>query len=210
MNDSIDDKRRFATLMTALSDYYRQEISKGVMALYWEGLKAYDFEAVERAMWAHTQTPDEVGRWMPKISDLAKVMQGRTSDQAQIAWAKVDRAARVVGAYADVVFDDALIHRVLADMGGWAMLGSKTESDWPFVAKEFENRYRGYKMRTEAPEYPPCLIGLASTYNSTEGFKSQGMRLIGNVDKAKQVYKGGNNNSQIGMQTASDALRIES
>lgn len=194
------DKPSFSALMTALAEYYRQKLSAPLLSLYWEGLRQYDYEAIEKAAWAHTQSPDEAGRWMPKIADLAKVMQGSTSDQAQVAWSKVDRAVRVVGAYADVVFDDGLIHRVLADMGGWAMLGSKTESDWPFVAKEFENRYRGYKMRAEAPEYPPCMIGLASTYNAKEGFKSAGMRLIGNVEKAKQVFKHGHNQAQIGMQ----------
>jgi len=207
MIDSLDEKRRFATLMTALSDYYRQEISKGVMSLYWEGLKQYDYEAVERAMWAHTQSPDESGRWMPKISDLAKVMQGRTSDQAQLAWAKVDRAVRTVGVYADVVFDDAIIHRVLADMGGWIQLGSKTDDEWPFIAKEFENRYRGYKMRAEMPDYPPCLIGMANAQNQKEGFKSEGMRLIGNMELAKAVYHSGNNQAQIGMQTAQASLK---
>lgn len=32
----------------------------------------------------------------------------------------------------------------------------------PFVAKEFENRYGGFKSRDEHPEYPAMLIGLAT------------------------------------------------
>jgi hypothetical protein len=35
---------------------------------------------------------------------------------------------------------------VISDMGGWVLLGSKGDGDWPFIAKEFENRYRGYRM----------------------------------------------------------------
>src|ERR1041385_8791188 len=117
MLDNLEEKRRFAALMVALSDYYKSEISKSVMALYWEGLKQYDFAAIEKAAWAHTQSPDENGRWMPKISDLAKVLQGSTKDQASLAWIKVDRAVRTVGTYSDVAFDDPLIHRVIQDMG---------------------------------------------------------------------------------------------
>src|SRR5690242_619397 len=102
MNDNLDEKRRFASLMTSLADYYEKSLSKGVLALYWEGLRQYDYEAIEKAAWAHTQLPDEAGRWMPKVSDLNKMLAGRTSDQGQIAWSKVDRSVRTVGPYEDV------------------------------------------------------------------------------------------------------------
>ena len=74
MIDNIEEKRRFAALMTALADYYEKSLSKGVLALYWEGLRQYDYEAIEKAAWAHTQLPDEAGRWMPKVSDLNKML----------------------------------------------------------------------------------------------------------------------------------------
>jgi hypothetical protein len=107
MKDHIDERRKFASLLTALSDYYRQEISKAVAGLYWEGLKQYDYEAIEKAAWAHTQNPDESGRWFPKIADLRKLLEGSTVDQAAIAWSKVDTAIRTRGTWDDVVFDDA-------------------------------------------------------------------------------------------------------
>lgn len=195
MLDNIEEKRRFASLMTALSDYYEKEISKGVMGLYWEGLKQYDYAAIEKAAWAHTQSPDEAGRWMPKISDLQKVLQGSTKDQASIAWSKVDRAIRTVGTYTDVAFDDALIHRVIQDMGGWVLIGTKDDSEWPFVAKEFENRYRAYKMRDEEPEYPRKLVGMASAQNGSQGIQiNLGTVLIGDEQKAIAVIKGGSEN----------------
>lgn len=34
-----------------------------------------------------------------------------------VAWNKVDKAVRQVGAWTSVMFDDALIHRVISDMG---------------------------------------------------------------------------------------------
>ncbi len=198
MLDNLEEKRRFASLMVALSDYYKSEISKAVLALYWEGLKQYDYASIEKAAWAHTQSPDENGRWMPKISDLAKVLQGSTKDQAAVAWSKVDRAIRVVGTYQDVAFDDALIHRVIQDMGGWVLIGNKTDDDWPFVAREFENRYRGYRMRDEMPAYPRKLVGIASAQNAESGINfSQGTVLIGDEKKAIDVIKSGGECSAI-------------
>lgn len=94
MHDTLDEKRRFATLMTGLSDYYRIEISKAVMALYWEGLKRFDFEAVERAMWAHTQNTDN-GQFMPKIADVVRILQRDADNQwlgADEAWALVPKS----------------------------------------------------------------------------------------------------------------------
>jgi hypothetical protein len=206
MLDTLEEKRRFATLLTGLSDYYNHEVSKTMLSLYWEGLRQYDYEAIEKACWAHTQSPDENGRWFPKIADITKVLQGRTSDQASVAWSKVDRAVRTVGIYQDVAFDDSLIHRVLSDMGGWIQINGKTEDEWPFVAKEFENRYRGFKLRAENPPYPPKLIGSASAQNAHVGIQyNQGTILIGDRDLAIAVIKGGNDGAALQVTTVDAA-----
>lgn len=191
MIDDINEKRRFATLLTGLSDYYKSEISKTTLSLYWQGLKQYDYEAIEKAAWAHTQSPDEAGRWMPKISDLTKALQGRTVDQASIAWSKVDRAVRTVGTWQDVVFDDPLIHRVIQDIGGWIKLGQQDEHEWPFVEKRFVTAYQGYRMRTEQPEYASVLIGIANAHNDVEGQLKQAPVLLGNQAKAVKVLECG-------------------
>lgn len=203
MNES--DASRFVTILTGIADYYGKALSQGVIALYWQGLRQYDFQAVEKALWQHTQDPDS-GQFMPKIADVTRHLQGRTTDQSAMAWAKVDKAVRQVGTYADVVFDDAIIHRVLADMGGWIALGSKQESDWPFVAKEFENRYRGYRMRGEMPDYPPRCIGIANAYNAKENYRNQPPVLIGDELKANRVLAGGTTQPLIGIKQAGEAV----
>lgn len=192
MIDSLDEKKRFASLMTALADYYEKSLSKGVLALYWEGLRQYDYDAIEKAAWAHTQLPDEAGRWMPKVSDLNKMLAGRTTDQGQIAWSKVDRAVRTVGPYADVAFDDPVIHRVIQEMGGWVLINSKDDKEWPFVAKEFVMRYQGYKMSGEVPDHERYLIGMATAQNQAAGIYNElpQIRLLGNIEKAKQIASG--------------------
>ena len=191
MIDNLEEKRRFASLMTALADYYDKSLSKGVLSLYWEGLRQYDYEAIEKAAWAHTQLPDEAGRWMPKVSDLNKMLIGRTSDQGQIAWSKVDRAVRTVGPYSDLAFDDPVIHRVIQEMGGWVHLCSKEDKEWPFVAKEFVTRYQSYKMTGDTPEHAPYLTGIASTQNQHSGQAAKlEVRLLGNVAKAQEIASG--------------------
>lgn len=162
------------------------------MGLYWEGLKQYDYEAIEKAAWAHTQSPDEAGRWMPKISDLTKALQGRTIDQASVAWSKVDRAVRTVGPWHDVSFDDPLINRVIQDMGGWIKLQDvPDEKEWPFIEKRFVTAYQGYRMRSEKVDYPSVLTGIANLQNGSEGQAKQPTRLIGDAKKAEQVLLSG-------------------
>lgn len=200
------DKKRFATLLAGIADYYGKELSNGVIALYWQGLQHIDIEAVEKALWEHTQNPD-AGQFMPKIADVVRALQGRTQDQASLAWAKVDAAVRQVGSYADVVFDDPLIHRVVAEMGGWIWFGKQTDKEWPFVAQRFETIYRGYRLRAESPEYPPLLTGLANAQNALEGHAAQPPTLIGNAQRAQAVQAAGSAQPLITMHRAGAMAR---
>lgn len=199
------DFDRFFTVLTGISDYYGKPLSEGMQQLYWQGLMQYDIEAVEKALWEHTQNPDN-GQFMPKIADVTRNLQGRTVDQASIAWSKVDAAIRRIGTYSDVVFDDPIIHRVISDMGGWIAFGAMDEKEWPFTGNQFKTRYQGYKMRGEVPEYQPVLIGIANAHNAKEGHRTQAPMLVGNEAKAKQVMLAGTNEQLIQMRLAGDSI----
>lgn len=178
----------FVDVMQLVSEQYGKKPSDGLIALYWQGLKGYDFAAVREAIGKHLANTD-TGQFMPKIADIIRMMQGTSLDSALSAWAKVDKAIRQIGPYETVVFDDAIIHKVLHDMGGWLSLGTKTEDEWPFVAKEFENRYRGFKSRNERIEYPSKLIGLFEAQNAKEGRVVAPPMLIGDASKAREVLQ---------------------
>jgi hypothetical protein len=195
----LESKKRFASLLAALSDYYGWEVSKASAGLYWEGLKQYGYEAIEQAAWAHTQSPDENGRWFPKVADFKKFMEGSTADQGALAWSRVDSAIRTRGTWDDVVFDDAVIHRVVADMGGWVLLGSKDDKEWPFVAKEFQQRYRSFKQQGGVPEHPERLIGMANAHNRANGQPLLPPILIGDKEKAKSILLGTNATKQVAL-----------
>ena len=199
------DFDKFDSMMQAVAGMYGRDLSPGVISLYWQGLQHYDLSAVREALNRHVQNPDS-GQFMPKIADIRKMLGGTTQDAALVAWTKVDHAVRRVGTYADVVFDDPIIHRVLHDMGGWVTVGSKTEDEWPFVAKEFENRYRGYRMRSEQPDYPPVLIGVAGAHNRNGGFKVEPPKLIGDPHQAQIVMEGGTGRQLIGIESAGSTV----
>jgi len=207
MDDTLEQKKRFATLLTHMADYYKSELSRSMLSIYWAGLRQYSYEAIEKACWAHTQLPDEAGRWMPRNSDIIKMIDGGTDDRSQIAWSKVDQAVRVRGTWDDVIFDDATIHRVLADMGGWILVGSKDDKEWPFVAKEFQQRYRAYAQRGAVTEYPARLTGQANAHNSANGRPILPAVLYGDPEKAKLVYRRGAGVTLVGMQDVRDTIK---
>jgi hypothetical protein len=194
----LEDFENFRDGVNGVMSFYGKTTSNFALDVWWNALKHYDLRAVNDAFGRHVANPD-AGQFAPKPADIIRMLQGSTMDAAFSAWAKVDRAVRHVGAYVDVVFDDALIHRVIHDMGGWIALGTKTEDEWPFVAREFENRYRGFKARNETPEYPKLLIGIAGAHNAKEGYANHPPTLIGSKTTALAVLNGGTDKPLLGI-----------
>ena len=185
-------KQRFAAAMTSLAEYYGKELSSGVLALYWQGLSQFSIDEIESAIGLHLQSPDS-GQWMPKIADIIRMIEGTTADAATIAWAKVMRAVGSVGQYQSLAFDDALIHAVIDDMGGWAKICQTEEKEIPFSQSRFEKAYRAYRVRRETPVYPKYLCGVSETQNSAAGHRSDPPLLVGNKSLAQSVLNGGSN-----------------
>lgn len=194
------DFDNFCMVLTSVGELYGKPVGELAITLWWGALKDYDLKAVQEALSRHVRNPDS-GQFMPKPADVVRMMQGSTQDSALSAWAKVDKAVRHVGPYKSVVFDDPLIHVVLHEMGGWTALGQKSDDEWPFVAKEFENRYRGFKARGDVPQYPPKLIGISEAHNAKEGFSFAQPMLIGNAEQAKLVMQGGTDRPLLGITT---------
>jgi hypothetical protein len=193
------DKPNFAKLLTSVMAFYRQDMSEFALGVWWEACKPFDFAAVRDAFNRHAVNPDN-GQFAPKPADVVRLLQGSNADGALIAWSKVDRAVRTIGTYQTVVFDDPIIHAVIQDMGGWVEIGRKEEKEWPFVAKEFENRYRGYRTQGGVVDYPRALVGIAEAQNSRGGFAIQPPVLIGNSSKAKLVFSEGSDKPRLGFE----------
>ncbi|CAK0767071.1 Bacteriophage protein [Gammaproteobacteria bacterium] len=193
------DKSRFALFMTSLAEYYGKPITQASIGIYWDGLCHHDLAAIEDAITRHIRNPDN-GQWMPKVSDIVRLVSGSTEESALQAWTKVDRAMSHIGPWRDVVFDDPIIHRVLFDMGGWILLGEKSAKDWPFLAREFMTRYRGYVSQGSLPDYEPVLTGMANLTNQANGNRLEQPALFGNAAQCLTVMAEGVNQTLLSHQ----------
>lgn len=162
------DKKEFFALVANVYGFYRIECTPFALSVWWEACKPFDFVSVKGAFNRHAVNPDN-GQFLPKPADIVKLIGGGSLDGALIAWSKVEKAIRTIGPYQTVVFDDPIIHKVISDMGGWIKFGDFTEEELPFKAKEFENRYRGYRTRGAVENVPTKLIGLTDADRIAKG-----------------------------------------
>lgn len=184
------DKTGLFQLLQGVYDFYGKDLSEFALSVWWEAMRPFDFAAVRDALNRHCVNADG-GQFLPKPADVVKLLAGGTQDAALMAWAKVDRTVRCVGTYRSVCFDDPIINAVIADMGGWVAFGTKEDREWPFVAKEFETRYRGYRLRGHLESYPRVLPGIVERDNASRGFAHTEIVLIGNAEAAQRVLAGG-------------------
>jgi len=199
-----NDQQEFFSALIGAAEITNSSLSSQAQELYWKLLCKYDLGDVLKAIHTHLENP-EVGQFMPKPADIIRYIDGGTETKALTAWARVDKALRGVGAWRTVVFDDAIIHRVIDDMGGWIKLCHTNEEEIPFRANEFQKRYTGYLFR-ETFDYPPKLVGLADTQNgSTEfrGFRGS-IAFIGDRAKGEKVMEGGK--EPVGLIQATKAI----
>ena len=194
----------FEATLAGAAEVYGKTLSAQVVAIYWAALRRYELEAVRDAIGRHLVSPDQ-GQFMPKPADIVRMIEGGSADAAKSAWAEVEWAVRTVGPYPDVTFDDPVTMRVLADMGGWIDLGRRAEKEWPFVARDFEARYRAYRSQGTVPEHPATLTGMTNAERRLSGYQPAPPRLIGDAAKAGAVLAAGTSRPLIGVTTAGDA-----
>jgi len=187
MNDS--QAMAFSKLMTGVAAICKKDLPKEVLEIYWRALKRFELADVERVLQAHVEDPD-VGQFLPKPADIIRRLEGSGEDKALRAWTKVMQAIEHVGSYESVVFDDARIHVVLADMGGWIALCGRHMEQLKFLQHEFQKRYR-YSLAQVPSNYPKVLGGVISRDNASKGFDTPAPVFIGDESKARQVMQAG-------------------
>ena len=198
------DKAKFSTLVTEVLAFYRQDVSRFAMSVWWEACKGFDFEQVAKAFNAHALDPER-GQFAPKPADLIKALQGTKTDRARMAWGKTFDAMQMVGAYQSVVFDDPVIHCVIEDLGGWTKVCRSDLNELSYLEHRFCEAYRAYSGRTDLV-YPAKLIGEFEAINRHEGRKVAPPTLIGNPEKARQVLKVGSTQGRTQFTLANEAV----
>ncbi|MEE9452682.1 MAG: DUF6475 domain-containing protein [Gammaproteobacteria bacterium] len=179
----------FAKLMGGIAALCDKDFSQVQAEIYWRSLKRFDFADVKRALQAHVDNPD-TGQFLPKPADLIRQLEGSSDDKAYQAWSKVVKTIERIGSYDSVVFDDALIHAVLADMGGWIALCTNRTEQLKFLQHEFQKRYRRY-LEQVPTNYPGVLNGVIARDNASAGFDAPAPVFIGDKSKAGQVMQSG-------------------
>ncbi len=183
------DRRQFIALMADIGERYGKCISEPLMGIYWQALACFEWEDVENALQAHIHNPD-TRQFFPKPLDIVRFIEGSGETKALRAWTIVQKAICRVGVYQSLAFDDALIHAVIEDMGGWVHLCSMTLEDAPFRALEFQKRYLSFVIQ-KPKRYPRYLFGINEIENTKNNYLISGPLLIGDVERAKAVMRGG-------------------
>lgn len=204
MNES--NKHDFLTLLTGMSTYYKHDLSNMVIDLYWRALLKFDYEAVADACSRHATDPDQ-GQYMPKIADLIRLLEGSKIDQAAVAWSKVREALSSVGAYQDVVFDDAYTMATIQDMGGWIKLCHWPANDLVFAEQDFRKRYAGFRVRgIDAYDCPKRLIGISNADRAGMGFDLAAPIFVGDPRKCLAIMERGKSGGRIEMRPADKVI----
>lgn len=186
-----NDTQALIKMISEVLAYYRQDMSEFILGVWIQACAPYTLEQVSKALTAHATDPDK-GQFAPKVADVVRVLAGTHTDRAALAWGKVLGAIGAVGAYSDVVFDDAAIHAVIEDMGGWAKVCRGETAELSYLQHRFCTSYKAYAVRGGF-EYQRRLIGDRSP---DDAFYKKGLPLpkpaiVGDKAKAKSVYDGG-------------------
>lgn len=186
-----DEIGAFQELLTEALTFYRQDVSRFALQVWWQACQPFEIEQVRRALTRHATDPER-GQFAPRPADIVRQLAGTAGDRAQLAWGKAIDAASRVGGYSDVVFDDAAIHAVIEDMGGWPGFCRTEAKDLSYLQHRFTQSYTAYVDKGQFA-YPKRLMGDRSP---DEMYARKGLRpprpaVIGDIERARAVTAGG-------------------
>lgn len=197
MNNS--DREKFYELW----QYYREEIydkkaSTFGLAKNFELLSRFSIEQVEYAAELHVNDTQS-GHFPITPTHIIANIEGRAEERGAQAWSKLSKAISNVSPYDDVCFDDAGIHRIVEDEGGWVKLCGMSEQDLKYLQNRFIKIYTALVSKRQF-EYPKMLKGISNASNSGKKLEDGSSvkilppTVVGGTEKARRVYSGGTNN----------------
>ena len=189
-----NERGQFAELWTAAYAVYGKSVSVPMLDVVFSALSSYSLDDVRTGLSGHIKNPDS-GQFPPKPADVIKHISGNSQSAAGEAWAKVDYAVRCVGNYRSVVFDDPKIHAAIERLGGWVKVSTTGNDEYPFLQNKFLKLYQGFTVQPPQ-QFPRKLLGVCEHQNEAgtgfmRGKANNQPALIGDKEKAKQVYLGG-------------------
>jgi len=160
------DVKKFSELLFGLGEMYNQKFSQIVVDLYYNALKNYDFEQINKAAQDCIKTHKYSS--MPKPAHFIEMIDGDPDDRARIAWTMAHKALKEVGYYNSVEFADPVISQVIHELGGWIIFCDTRKTEIPFVEKRFIDFYRTIAKRKN--KKPVKLLGYVEIKNKNTGY----------------------------------------
>jgi len=159
------DKSKFVSLMTGLCELFNKVPSQFIYDVYYETLKNYDFEQVNKAVMDCIRVYKY--NLLPKPAEILEFLEGTRDDKALGAWLQVKEAIIKGGYYASIEFSDPLIAPAINELGGWAWLCCSQKDELQFIEKRFMDLYRLFLKR--GVQGNPWLIGFIEARNNQLG-----------------------------------------
>jgi hypothetical protein len=173
-------------LITIAEAFYDKKLAPEAVMIYFDALREYELGAVIAALREHVKTPGRCN-FYPKPGNIEELIVGTKATAALRAWTKVERAIRTQGAYRSVVFDDAAVHLVIDEMGGWVRLcETGSEKDLEFQRNVFCKRY---EATNKLDAYPAVMRGVLDSEALKHGRAPSPPVLIGNEELSRQVMQ---------------------
>ena len=158
MDDS--DKKEFAVLFYGTGELYDKTVTKNLLQLYFNALKAYSIKAIQEGVSKHALDPKH-GTFFPKPADIVRHLQKgqlTTEQKAELAWAQIEREIRVTGSWGKLEVDDKQGLAALKSFISWKDLCSMPVDKMTWAKKEFISMYSTYE-NTPVDMLPSSLPG---------------------------------------------------
>jgi len=147
------NKKTFSGMIEILEASYKEKINKETSKIYWDMLKNYDDKIIKET----TIRCIKELKYFPKISEIIEMIEGNSTDEAELAWLYLLDKIEYIGHYQSVSFPDyPAIGAVVEAMGGWLEICDMKIDEEKWVKKEFIKLYPIMKKRGD---YPDKLIG---------------------------------------------------
>jgi hypothetical protein len=187
------DFDRFSAVMLGVAENYGQSLSPQGLLIRFKALSGHEIAEVERAAMNIIMCRKYTS--MPTVADFLEHLGGGSAeDRAEVEAGKVLEAIRRHGAYASVVFDDAVTQAVIVmAYGGWAKLceGCGIEESTQWFRKNFAKTWAAYSRQgvTQTGHLP----GIIEISNFSNGYFDyiDPPKLVGDPAKARAVLEAG-------------------
>lgn len=154
------DRQPFAELLIGIGETYGEPVSEMRMEIYFRALEDLSLDAVRSAANSHVRS----SKFFPRPAELREAVSGSVDDQAELAWAHVQREVRRVGYTGRPRFPDVATARAALELyGGWQQLCANLPASGPELLgfrKQFVATYRAYASRDTRIALPPSVMGM--------------------------------------------------